>query len=116
MQLVHRLHSINGACQGVAAAVAGALFFASLIGSAARVCVHACRPTPSLVAAVSCTCCCVQASMKAVARIQRYEALPHRQVTLELALHHVAMRKYSRSWDLLVHVRTQVVEGTQQSS
>lgn len=47
----------------------------------------------------------LQAALKVVARIQRYEALPHRIVTLELALHHFAMGKYARSWELLVQVR-----------
>lgn len=51
----------------------------------------------------------MQAAMKAVARIQRYEALMHRQVTLELALHHFAMGKYSKCWELLVQVRWGVV-------
>lgn len=44
--------------------------------------------------------------MKPIARIQRYEALPHRTTTLELALHHFAMGKYARSWELLVQVNT----------
>lgn len=43
----------------------------------------------------------MQAALKAVCRVQRYEALPHRQITLELALHHFAMGKYSRAPDLL---------------
>lgn len=42
------------------------------------------------------------AGVKPVARIQRYEALPHRLVTLELALHHFAMGKYVRCWELLL--------------
>ncbi|KAL4424287.1 hypothetical protein ABPG75_001588 [Micractinium tetrahymenae] len=42
------------------------------------------------------------AELKPIQRIQRYETLPHRQVTLELALHHVAMSKWERSWELLV--------------
>lgn len=46
-----------------------------------------------------------QAALKSVARIQRYEALHHRLVTLELALHHFAMRKFESGWDLLVQVR-----------
>lgn len=46
----------------------------------------------------------LQAELKAVARVQRFEALLHRLVTLELALHHVAMSKYSRCWELLVQV------------
>jgi len=40
-----------------------------------------------------------------VARIQRYEALQHRLLTLELALHHFAMGKYARCWELLLQVR-----------
>lgn len=46
----------------------------------------------------------MQAALKPVARIQRYEALHHRLVTLELALHHFGMGKYSKSWQLLVQV------------
>ncbi|KAL4447653.1 hypothetical protein ABPG75_004872 [Micractinium tetrahymenae] len=42
------------------------------------------------------------AALKAVARIQRYEALLHRMVTLELALHDFAMGKYERCYELLV--------------
>ena len=45
-----------------------------------------------------------QATLKAVARIQRYEALPHRMVTLELALHHFAMGKFESSCALLAQV------------
>lgn len=47
----------------------------------------------------------MQAALNVVARIQRYEALPHRLVTLELAVHHYAMGKYARSSELLVQVR-----------
>jgi hypothetical protein len=46
----------------------------------------------------------MQATLKPLARIQRYEALPHRATTLELALHHIAASKYARSWELLVQV------------
>ena len=49
----------------------------------------------------------MQATSKPVARIQRYEALMHRLITLELALHHVAMSKYGRGWELLVQVSRQ---------
>lgn len=45
-----------------------------------------------------------QAALKAVARIQRYEALPHRMVTLELALHHFAMGKFESGCALLAQV------------
>ena len=38
-------------------------------------------------------------------RITRYEALPHRVVTLELALHATAMSKWERCFDLLVQAQ-----------
>lgn len=47
----------------------------------------------------------LQAFMKGIARIQRYEALLHRLVTLELVLHHFAMSKYRRMAALLVQVQ-----------
>lgn len=40
-----------------------------------------------------------------MARVQRYEALPHRLITLELALHHLAMSKYGRCSELLIQVK-----------
>ncbi|KAL4447657.1 hypothetical protein ABPG75_004876 [Micractinium tetrahymenae] len=43
------------------------------------------------------------AGLKPVFRVQRYEALPHRLVTLELALLHFASSKYSRFCELLAH-------------
>lgn len=46
----------------------------------------------------------LQAALKPVTRIQRYEALPHREVTLELALSHFAMGKYVKLPSLLVQV------------
>ena len=51
-----------------------------------------------------------QATLKAVARIQRYEALPHRMVTLELALHHFAMGKFESSCALLARNNKRVIE------
>lgn len=46
----------------------------------------------------------MQAGLKPVSRIQRYEALLHRLATLEQALHHFAMGKYRRAAELLVQV------------
>lgn len=48
---------------------------------------------------------CLQAALKPIARMQRYEVLLHRLETIELALHHIAMGKYARCWELLVQVR-----------